>query len=223
MKRTSIQLVTLALVAISLLGITTIRNVNADEYNVEGRYKRIKPARPLGQTDKVEVVDVFWYGCRHCYRFLPMLQGWEAGKPDYVEFKRVPAIFADSWSVHARAYYTARVLGVDGKLHVPVFNAIHDQKRSLNTKQELMTFFAEHGVSEEDFSATFDSFEVDAMARESQVMSRHWGVPGTPSLIVNGRYLIFGSLAGSYEDMISVLEVLVEREHQAMADRQQGS
>ena len=142
MKRISIHLATLTLVAISLLGITTIGSVSAAEYNVEGRYKRIKPARPLEQTDKVEVVDVFWYGCPHCYHFLPLLEEWEADKPDYVEFKRVPAIFTDSWAVHARAYYTARVLGVDGKLHNPVFNAIHGEKRSLNTKQELMTSFA---------------------------------------------------------------------------------
>ena len=223
MKRITIHLAMLTFMAISLLGVTTIGSVSADEYNVEGRYKRIKPARPLGQTDKVEVVDVFWYGCPHCYHFLPLLEEWEAGKPDYVEFKRVPAIFTDSWAVHARAYYTARVLGVDGKLHIPVFNAIHGEKRSLNTRQELMTFFAEHGVSEEYFSATFDSFSVDAMARESQVMPRRWGVSGTPSVIVNGRYVISGSLAGSYEDMIKVLEVLIEREHKAMAERQQGS
>ena len=54
-------------------------------------------------------------------------------------------------------------------------------------------------------------------------MPRRWGVAGTPSVIVNGRYVISGSLAGSYEDMIKVLEVLVEREHKAMAERQQGS
>ena len=221
MKRMSIHLATLMLLAVTGLTFSSLDSASADEYNVEGRYKRIKPARPLEQTEKVEVVDVFWYGCPHCYHFLPLLEEWEAGKPDYVDFKRVPAIFADSWAVHARAYYTALVLGVDGKLHLPVFNAIHGDKRSLNTKQELMAFFVEHGVSEEDFSATFDSFAVDAMARESQVMPRRWGVSGTPSVIVNGRYVVSGTLAGSYEDMIKVLDVLIERERKAMADRQQ--
>ena len=223
MKKISIHLATLTLLAVSMLAIMVGGNVSAEEYNAEGRYKRIKPARPLEQTDKVEVVDVFWYGCSHCYSFLPLLEQWEAGKPDYVEFKRLPAIFADSWAVHARAYYTARVLGLDTKLHVPVFNAIHAEKRSLNTKQELMAYFAEHGVDKEDFSATYDSFTVDALARESQVMPRRWGVQGTPAVIVNGRYIVSGSLAGSYQDMIKVIEVLVEREHKAMADRQQGS
>ena len=205
-----------------MLGFVAIGTVYAaDDYNVEGRYKRIKPGRPLEQTDKVEVVDVFWYGCPHCHRFLPLIQKWEAGKPEYVEFKRLPAIFADSWAVHARAYYTAQVLSVDGKLHQLIFDAIHNEKRALNTREEIMVFFAENGVSNDDFSAAYDSFSVDVMARESQVMPRRWGVQGTPAVIVNGRYVISGKLAGSYEDMIKVLEVLVEREDKAMADRLQ--
>ena len=128
------------------------------------RYKRIKPARPLEQTDKVEVVDVFWYGCPHCYHFLPLLEEWQAGKPDYVEFKRVPAIFADSWAVHARAYYTARVPGLMGGCIPPFSMLSTGEKRSLNTKQELMTFLPNTGSVRKIFSATFDSFSVDAMA-----------------------------------------------------------
>ena len=220
MKKISIHL---AMLVVPLLSITFSGPIDADEFSVEGRYERIKPARVLEQTDKVEVVDVFWYGCGHCYRFMPFLQKWEAGKPDYVAFKRLPAIFADSWAVHARAYYAAEVLGLGDKLHVSVFNAIHGEGRSLNTKQEMMVYFAEHGVSNEDFSTAYESFTVDVRTRESLVMPKRWGVRGTPSVIVNGRYIVSGRLAGSYEDMIKVLDVLVEREQKAMSQRQQGS
>lgn len=224
MKKISTQLTILTLLSFSLLGLVTVGDLSAaDEYNVEGRYKRISPARPLEQTDKVEVVDVFWYGCSHCYHFLPLIEQWGEGKPDYVDFKRLPAIFADSWEVHARAYYTARVLGVDDKVHVQIFNAIHGEKRSLNNKQEMMVFFAEHGVDSEDFATAYDSFSVDALTRESQVMPRRWGVQGTPSVIVNGRYLISGSLAGSYPEMIKVLQVLVEQEHSTMTEGEELS
>ena len=146
------------------------------EYNVEGKYKRIKPARPLEQSDKVEVVDVFWYGCPHCFTFLPHLQQWEHGKPEYVEMRRLPAIFRQSWVAHARAYYTAKLLNVEEQLHTAVFNALHGEKRQLNTREELRSFFAEHGVDTADFDSTYDSFSVDAMARESEVMARRWGV-----------------------------------------------
>lgn len=209
-----------ALLITAVVGVSLLPSGYAGEtFNIEGKFKRIKPARLLEETDKVEVVDVFWYGCSHCYRFLPHLQGWEEHKPEYVEMRRLPAIFRDSWAAHARAYYTARLLGVDDQLHTSVFDAIHAKRRPLNTKQELMDFFAEHGVNETDFGNTYDSFTVDSLKRESEVMARRWGVQGTPSVIVNGRYLISGSTAGSYEDLIRVLEVLVEKEHKAMAQR----
>ena len=208
---------------LSGLALTPTLAGAASEYNAEGKYKRIAPARPLEQTDKVEVVDVFWYGCPHCFTFLPHLQQWEESTmPEYVELRRVPAIFRDSWAVHARAYYTARVLNKDSQLHTELFKAMHDEKRSLNTQQELRIFFSEHGVNAAEFDSTYDSFTVDSMTRQSQVMPKRWGVQGTPSVIVNGRYLVSGRTAGSYEDMIKVIEVLVEREHQAMAERAQA-
>ena len=220
MKDISTQL---TMLIVSLLGIMLTGQLSAAEFDIEGRYDRIKPARVLEKTDKVEVVDVFWYGCGHCYDFMPLLQQWEARRPEFVDFKRLPAIFSDSWAVHARAYYTAEVLGLGDDLHEPLFKAIHEHGRSLNTKEEIMGFFSEHGGSNEIFSKAYDSFTVDAMARQSQNMPRRWGVRGTPSVIVNGRYIISGRGAGSHENMINVLDVLVEREHKAMLERQQGN
>ena len=217
MNKAIILFSTLALLVV--IGWEGMPTVNAQDYNVEGRYKRIKPARPLEQTDKVEVVDVFWYGCGGCFRFLPHLQDWEQGKPEYVELRRVPAVWHKDSPVHARAYYTARILGVDDELHVPVFKAMHVDKRSLNTRSEITAFFVEHGVSETEFNDTYDSFTMDSMARESEVMPRRWGVQSTPTVIVNGRYLVDSRTAGSFVDMIKVVEVLVEREHKAMAER----
>jgi len=193
----------------------------AAETGVEGKYVPIQPARPLEQNeDKVEVVDVFWYGCPHCFNFLPYLQRWESERPDYVELRRVPAIFRESWKPHARAYYTAQMLGLEDELHVPIFNALHVDKRPLNTKEELMAFFAEHGVDRQEFSETWDSFSVDALTREAGVTVRRWGVRGTPSVVVNGRYLVSGTTAGSYSEAIRVIEALVEHERKVMASRE---
>ena len=208
------------IVALSLMTALTLvpaSNAVGDEYNVEAKYKRITPARPLGESDQIEVVDVFWYGCPHCFTFLAHLAQWEqSSMPEHVELRRLPAIFRDSWAVHARAYYTLHILGKDHELHNAIFTAMHNENRSLNTREELAKFFGEHGVEKADFDSTYDSFTVDAMTRESEVMPRRWGVQGTPSVIVNGRYLISARTAGSYADMIKVLEILVEREHQAM-------
>lgn len=206
----------MALSLVATLGFTPA-TVAGETYNVDGKYKQIKPARPLEQSDKVEVVDVFWYGCPHCFQFLPHMQEWEEGKPDYVVLRRLPAIFRDSWEIHARAYYTAEMLGRADELHTPLFRALHSENRPLSTRKSVRAFFAEHGVSEADFDNAYDSFTVDSKMRASEVMPRRWGVQGTPSVIVNGRYLISGRTAGGYDEMIKVIEALVEREHKLLS------
>jgi thiol:disulfide interchange protein DsbA len=124
----------------------------------------------------------------------------------------MPAIFRDNWVAHARAFYTAELLGVKKQIHRPLFEAIHLRKQPLDTREELMKFFEMHGVSNDDFNKTYDSFAVESLLRKSQVMQQRYGVRGTPSVIVNGKYRVSGSLAGSPEDMIKVIEALVERE-----------
>jgi thiol:disulfide interchange protein DsbA len=215
----------LALLAVAMtaaaLSSAPSAQTEGEGFDIEGMYAKIQPGRPLEESDQVEVVDVFWYGCPHCFQFLPYMQRWEESKPDYVAVRRVPAIFRESWIPHARAFYTARLLGVDDALHVALFNAIHGERRTLDSKEELSAFFAEHGVSAEEFNEIYDSFAVDQLQRQSQEMVRRWGVQGTPSLVINGRYLVSGSTAGSFENVIKVLDALVERERTAMAERAQ--
>ncbi|MCP5154769.1 MAG: thiol:disulfide interchange protein DsbA/DsbL [Ectothiorhodospiraceae bacterium] len=183
--------------------------------SLDGRYQVVQPPQPTEvDAGKVEVVDVFWYGCPHCFRFLPEMERYEASKPDYVVLRRMPAVFRDSWRAHARAYYTAELLGVVAKIHRPLFEAIHEKRQALDTRESLMEFFAGHGVSKEDFAKTFDSFAVESLVRKSEVMQARYGVQGTPSVIVNGKYRVVGNLAGSYENMARITAALAEREHQ---------
>ena len=179
----------------------------------EQGYRKIQPARPLEESTKlVEVVDVFWYGCPHCYQFLPYIESWRRDAPDDVSMKRLPAIFRDSWEPHARAYFTAVQLGFIEELHVPVFKAIHGERRSLNTQAELRRFFVEFGVDADQFDESYSSFSVEAKVQTSHQMPRRWGVQGTPSVIVNGRYLLSGSTAGNYETLVAIGRQLVEQE-----------
>ena len=89
-------------------------------------YKLVQPPVPTETGDKIEVVELFWYGCPHCYYFEPQVKQWLKTMPDNVEFRRVPAVFNDVWAVHARAYYTAETLGVADKMHDPMFVAYHE-------------------------------------------------------------------------------------------------
>lgn len=176
-------------------------------------YKTISP-RVNNQIDdtKTEVVEMFWYGCPHCFDFEPNLQKWLARKPKGVNFVRIPAVFNPTWSLHARAYYTAEVLGVLDKTHEALFDAMHLKKQKMATADELADFFAKYGVKKDTFLATFNSFTVDAKVRRAIDLTKRYGIEGVPSMIVNGKYRTSGTLAGGKEGMLQVVDHLIKQE-----------
>ena len=218
MNRSTAFLVSMALAASAAMLVAP--SASAAGVDPTGKYDLVTPPQPTDTPDKIEVVEVFWYGCPHCYTFLPAMENYSQGTADDVAIRHMPAIFRDSWIAHARAYYTAELLGVDEQIHRPLFDAIHLQKQPLDSQQALMKFFATYGVSNEDFNKTYNSFAVETLLRKSQVMQQRYGVRGTPTVIVNGKYRVSGTLAGSPEDMIKVIEALVERERAEKAASQ---
>jgi len=165
------------------LGFTSIGNVMAAK-----EYEMINPPQPTTSKDKVEVVELFWYGCPHCFTLEPYVERWLKRKPENVKFVRMPGMFRPSWEIHGRAYYTAEVLGVVDKVHKPMFEAIHEQKRSLSDEASIMALFKANGVSEKDFKRVFRSFAVETKLRRAKDMGQRYGVRGVPALIVNGKY-----------------------------------
>lgn len=202
------------IVLLSALALTAFagRAAFAADFDPKGKYDPVQPAQPTETNNKVEVVDIFWYGCPHCFTFLPTMEAFEKSKPEYVEIRRMPAIFRESWEPHARAFYTAEILGVVDKVHRPLFEAIHVQKRKMDTPQELKALFEAQGVSGEDFDKTYASFAVDSLLRKSQVMQQRYGIQGTPAVVINGKYRTSGGQAGSYENVVKVIESLAEQE-----------
>jgi len=185
-------------------------------FEAYGHYVAVVPAQPTQDPAKVEVLELFWYGCPHCFHFEPYLKDWSAHKPEYVNFIRMPAVFRDSWLPGARAYYTAQLLGVLDKVHGAIFDAMHVRHLPMSTKEEFMDLFASKGVSKEDFAKAWDSFTVQARVRRATMMTREYGITGVPSVIINGKYRASGSSAGSFENLIKVINTLVEQEHAAM-------
>ena len=184
------------------------------EFDVEGKYALVQPAQPTEtEPGTVEVVDVFWFGCPACFRFLPHMEGLKESAPEYLRIRRMPAVFRESWIPHARAYYTAHLLGVEDRIYPAMFRAIHVQGRSLSTRDALAAFFEEHGVSAGEFGDVYDSFAVESLVRKSVAMQRNYGVRATPTVIVNGKYRTSGNVAGSHGNVIKVILALAEREH----------
>lgn len=176
-------------------------------------YQTIVPEQPTVTEGKVEIVELFWYGCPHCHRFEPFISRWLKEKPANVEFVRMPAILRPEWAIHARAFYAAEALGVLEKIHAPLFTAIHAHKQKLNTEETLMVFFAEHGVSNEDFKKAFKSFSVDAKVRRAEELGRRYGVSGTPAIVVQGKYRTDGNICQcSFGEMLNIATFLAEKE-----------
>lgn len=215
MKRTWVLI--LCLFGLLELALTEAAQEAADEFILGKHYQAVIPAQPVQTGDKIEVLEVFWYGCPHCYDFEPYITRWLSTKSPDIEFRRMPAIFRQNWAVHAKAYYTAEALGVVDKIHAPLFKAIHEEKRKLNDESSLADFFAEHGVNKEEFITAFNSFTVENKMRQAMHMVRQYGVSGVPAVIVNGKYQISGSTAGSYEQLLKVIDYLADKERQGSA------
>lgn len=204
--------IAILLAAFSLLGVVAAPGY-AEDF-VEGQhYMRVTPPQPTSAgKDKVEVVEMFWYGCPHCFRLEPYVQRWLKTKPANVEFVRLPGMFRPSWEIHARAYYTAEVLGVVDKVHEPMFEAIHEQKRPMSDEASIMALFKERGVDEKDFKRVFNSFAVETKMRRARDMGGRYGANGVPTLIVNGKYRTGAQEAGGNPRVFQVVDALIKQE-----------
>ena len=211
MKHAASSLLLFALV----LAFPTLAGADShSDFDVEGKYELVQPAQATEtEAGTVEVVDVFWFGCPHCFTFLPHMEALEVEAPDYLRIRRMPAVFRDSWIPHARAYYAAHLLGVEDRMHRAIFEAIHLQGRPLSSREALVALFEEHGVDAEEFGGVYDSFAVESLVRKSVAMQRNYRVSATPTVVVNGKYRISGNLAGGHGNVIKAILALAEREH----------
>ena len=175
-------------------------------------YKLITPAVKTSNPDKVVVSEMFWYGCPHCFRFEPYIEQWSENLPDGVVFEQVPSTLNPRWSDHARTYYSLELMGELENAHAKVFDGIHVKRQRLDRLDSIAKYLAEQGIDEAKFRETFSSFPVDSALRKNARIEQKYGHNGVPAVIVNGKYLTSGSLAGSNERLIQVINFLVSRE-----------
>jgi thiol:disulfide interchange protein DsbA len=189
------------------------------EYTTSVEYVELFQAVPVETGDKIEVRELFWYRCPHCYSLEPTLKKWLAQMPPEAEFVRMPAVLRDSWALHARAYYAFEALGVLDTMHSAMFDAIHKDKRKLTTVGEIADFAAEHGVDRDAFLNAFNSFGVDTKVKRAEVLGRRYEADGVPTIIVDGRYRTSSSMAGGHEQLMKVVDYLIKK---AAAERKTG-
>jgi protein dithiol oxidoreductase (disulfide-forming) len=184
---------------------------------VAGTHYEELPA-PVRTNDatKVEVLEVFWYGCGHCFRFQPLVDNWAENAPEDVDYLRFPAIWNELMKIHAQAYYTAESLGVVDKVHGPIFEAINLQNNRLQNERQLAALFARHGVGEAEFSQAFNSFPVRTKVNQAERRMREYQIRSTPNVIVNGKYLVTtNESVRTQQDMLAIVDFLVAQERAA--------
>lgn len=199
-----------AVLALSLLSAASL--VNAQPW-VAGEHYRVldNPVRTASDNG-VEVAEVFWYGCPHCYNFKPLAEAWEAEAPDYINYVKLPAALGRSWEPHAYAFYALEAMGELDKVHDALFDALAGERRPLNTPEALADFVAGYGVNAEKFLENYNSFGVRARVQQAQAKIRGARITGTPAMLVDGKYVVSASMAGSHENTLKVVEYLAEKE-----------
>ncbi|MGI9330228.1 MAG: thiol:disulfide interchange protein DsbA/DsbL, partial [Gammaproteobacteria bacterium] len=165
-----------------------------------------------GGPGGIEVIEVFWYGCPHCFSFDPVINGWEEELPADVSFVRLPVMWNPTNEIHARMYYTAEALGKLDQLHTAFFNALHRDGLSLTRENDIRKFFVQNGVSEADFDKAFRSFSVESKLKRARDLTQRYRIRSVPVIVVDGKYVVDGPEIKSFQDMLSVTDELVERE-----------
>ena len=168
-------------------------------------------------ADVVVVNEFFGYSCPHCNAFEPKLHHWAEQQADDVAFVAVPVVFGRSWEPYAKSYYIARQLGILVQAHQAMYNAVHLQQRRISTRAAMQKFFAEQGVSEADFDKAYDSFDLKNKLRQGNRLAARAKITGVPTMLVNGKYLVNASMAGSHEGMLKVVDHLVALERAVKA------
>jgi thiol:disulfide interchange protein DsbA len=184
---------------------------------VEGvHYKLLKPAQPTSVAPgKVEVVEVFWYACGHCYLLEPKIEAWERkGKPAYVEVVRMPAVWNDLLKTHARLFYTIDVLG-QPQLNNEAFREINVRGNRLDTPDKIEAFFTSRGVAKADFQKAFSGFAVESKLARAVDLNKRYRITSTPTVVVNGKYVTDASMAGGEDKLFEVITALAAKEKPA--------
>jgi protein dithiol oxidoreductase (disulfide-forming) len=210
--------------AILLAGLVTATICSAQEAAkprewVAGQdYFLIEPAQPTSTGDKIEVVEVFSYACPHCAHFQPYVDELKSKLPANAQFVLLPAVFQPAWEPFARAFYTAKSLGLIDKTHQALFDALHRDHQPLHSIEDLANlFYANYGATPGSFLSTSTSFVIEGDLARGNSLVRDYHVDATPSLIINGKYRVTGltERGVGFPEMVQIALDLVKQESAA--------
>ena len=197
--------------------MATAQEAASSSYQEGKHYVKLPSPAPVEEPGKIEVAELFWYGCGHCYTFESLLEEWEANLADDVVVARSPAMWrqrrepADAMWTHARLFYTAKALGSLDQLHNAFFEAMHKNNKPLLNKSEIAKLVTDNGLDGDAFVKTMDSFGVNAQVEQADARQRTYKITGTPEMVVGGYYHVSATKAGSQQAMLQTVDYLIDR------------
>jgi thiol:disulfide interchange protein DsbA len=182
------------------------------------QYIPLVPAQPTEVAPgKVEVTEVFWYGCPHCFALEPYIESWVRNKPEYIEFVRVPVMWGPVHRLHAKLFYVLQALGRKD-LQEKVWDVIHKEQQTLigtdeaSSKKLMLDFAVANGVKAEDFNKAWDSFGVNSNLQHAEQLTQRYHVDGVPLIVINGKYTTDVGKAGGPSQLIALINDLAASE-----------
>ena len=209
MKTSIIKSLAILMLSLSTAGISTLAMAEAPK--IGAQFDAVAQPIATDNAAKIEVMEIFWYGCSHCYSMDAPLNAWVKKLPSDVYFKRVPGLPNPSWAPMAKAFYAMETLGVAEKLHTPLFEAIHKQKvlDPTNEKAAIAWVTQQSGMDKLKVEQAFKSFTINTSLNRAALVFRNSGATGVPSLIIDGKYITSSTMAGSNEQALKTADYII--------------
>lgn len=174
-------------------------------------YRAIKPQPVQVPASQIEVIDFFWYGCPYCNSLQPIFERWISRKPADVIVRRVPAVLRENWAPHARVYFTLEALGEVERLHQRAYYSYHVEELAMSRPEAMSDWAVRNGIARERWDEAYNSTAVQRKIEEAVQLTHAYSITGTPSLVVDGRYLTSGNMSETLEGLMPILDGLIFR------------
>ena len=202
---------------IALLGCSNDEQItfeagNGEKFRAGVHYELLDNPTKVRDPSKIEVTEVFWFGCNHCYALEPYIARWKRDIPLDVTFIKSPATWNDMLKTHATIYYTAKALGIEQQFVPAAFNTIQNEGKMLTGNTELEYYFRGFDVQKDRYKAVSTSFGVRNAVDQADKKMKEWKVTGVPSLVVNGKYKVAASRSVRTDELFDVVDFLIEKE-----------
>ena len=188
-----------------LFVILTSNNVFAQKYAQISTEKQT-------ESDQIIIYEFFWYGCPHCFNLEPTMDRIEADLDRDAKVVKVPVALRDSWLPHAKLYYSLSQMDMIDNVHNLIFEEIHIENNRLDNEDVMAQFLGKNGIDTNDFREKYNSYGTEARIKKASNLARKYQINSVPTIVVNGKYLTSGSFVSSYDELYSVVNLLVERE-----------